>query len=412
MHPFLHESQARGFLHQTTDLEGLNQFLKTRAQPAAYIGFDATAPSLQVGNLVSVMWLRLMQKHGIRPIILLGGATTQIGDPSFRDASRPLLSIETIHHHLQTFQETFSRFIHIGDGATDGILVNNIQWLGGLNYIDFLREYGCHLTINRMLSFDSVRTRLDREQPLTFLEFNYMIFQAYDFLHLSRQYDCWIQMGGSDQWGNIVNGIELIRRADHRTAFGVTSPLVTNAHGAKMGKTADGAVWVHPNQLSPYAYWQFWRNTDDRDVMRYLRLFTDLPLEEIHALSALDGAELNAAKIMLADATTVLAHGRDSLASVHQDVAQLFGSNSCGHIRHDSDASEEWPKMLDALLVELRCVESKGEAKRLIHGRGVTWNGVVLDDPKCSMAFSQEPARLAIGKKKRYLVHCSPMILR
>src|SRR6058998_3055209 len=301
----------RGYIHQVTDAAALDA-LAEKETVTAYIGFDATAPSLHVGNLVSIMMLRRLQQAGHKPIVLMGGGTTKVGDPSGKDESRKLLTAETIDANIASIRRVFEHFLTFGDGPTDAILVNNADWLDKLEYIDFLRDVGPHFTINRMLTFDSVRLRLDREQPLTFLEFNYMILQAYDFLELSRRVSCRVQLGGSDQWGNIVNGIELARRIDGTEIYGVTSPLITTSDGAKMGKTAAGAVWLNANLLSPYDYWQFWRNTADADVGRFLRLFTDLPLEEIAALESLQGAEINDAKIVLATEATTLLHGRDA----------------------------------------------------------------------------------------------------
>src|SRR5205814_1202978 len=298
----------RGYIHQLTDAAALDA-LAAKEVVSAYVGFDATAPSLHVGNLVSIMMLRRLQQAGHRPIVLMGGGTTKVGDPSGKDESRKLLTAEEIDSNIAKIRRVFGRLLTFGDGPSDAIMVNNADWLDTLEYIPFLREVGRHFTINRMLTFDSVKLRLDREQPLTFLEFNYMILQAYDFLELSRRVGCRAQMGGSDQWGNIVNGIELGRRIDGTELFGVTTPLITTADGAKMGKTAQGAVWLDDQLLSPYDYWQFWRNTADADVGRFLRLFTDLPLDEIARLETLPGAEINAAKEELADAATKLLHG-------------------------------------------------------------------------------------------------------
>src|SRR3954466_920655 len=301
----------RGYIHQLTDAGGLDALASKSVVPG-YIGFDATAPSLHVGNLVSIMLLRRLQQAGHKPIVVMGGGTTKIGDPSGKDESRKLLSEETIAANIASIRKSFERFLSFGNGAIDAILVNNADWLDALDYIPFLRDVGPHFTINRMLTFDSVKLRLDREQPLTFLEFNYMILQACDFLELSRRAGCRLQVGGSDQWGNIVNGIELTRRIEGTQLYGVTTPLLTTADGAKMGKTAAGAVWLNPDMLSPYDYWQFWRNAHDRDVGRFLRLFTDLPLDEIARLEALEGSEINTAKKILADEATSLAHGSDA----------------------------------------------------------------------------------------------------
>ena len=301
----------RGYIHQLTDAEGLDS-LAQKAVVTGYIGFDATAPSLHVGNLVSIMLLRRMQQAGHRPIVLMGGGTTKVGDPSGKDESRRLLSEADIAANIASIRKNFESFLTFGDGPTDAIMLDNAEWLDGLEYLPFLREVGRHFTINRMLTFDSVRLRLEREQPMTFLEFNYMILQAYDFLELSRRAGCRLQLGGSDQWGNIVNGIELGRRIDGAELFGLTTPLITTADGAKMGKTAQGAVWLSAEQLSPYDYWQFWRNSDEADVGRFLRLITDLPLDEIGRLESLAGAEINEAKIALANAATAMLHGEQA----------------------------------------------------------------------------------------------------
>src|SRR5690242_18797861 len=299
---------ARGYLHQLTDAAGLDALAARQVVPG-YIGFDATAPSLHVGNLVSIMLLRRLQQAGHKPIVIIGGGTTKVGDPSGKDEVRKLLDAEGIAANIASIRTTFERFLTFGDGPTDAVMVNNDEWLGKLGYIDFLRDVGRHFTINRMLTFDSVKLRLDREQPLTFLEFNYMILQAYDFLELSRRYGCRLQLGGSDQWGNIVNGIELTRRIDGTELYGATTPLITKADGSKMGKSVSGAIWLNEDQLPAYDYWQFWRNTDDRDVGRFLKLFTDVPLDEIARLEALEGAEINEAKKVLADAATALCRG-------------------------------------------------------------------------------------------------------
>src|SRR4051812_19826220 len=301
----------RGYIHQVTDCAALDALAEKQIVPG-YVGFDATAPSLHVGNLVQIMQLRRLQQAGHKPIVLMGGGTTKVGDPSGKDEGRILLTSEQIDANIAGIRNVFERFLTFGDGPTDAVMLNNAQWLDGLQYIDFLREVGRHFTINRMLTFDSVKLRLDREQPMTFLEFNYMILQAYDFLELSRLAGCRLQMGGSDQWGNIVNGIELGRRIDGAELYGVTTPLIETADGAKMGKTAAGAVWLSPDLLSPYDYWQFWRNAADADVGKFLRLFTDLPLDEIAGLEALQGAEINEAKIALATEATALLHGREA----------------------------------------------------------------------------------------------------
>jgi tyrosyl-tRNA synthetase len=298
---FVQRVTERQYLHQCTDLEALDAEAKKRPL-TAYIGFDCTAPSLHAGSLVSIMLLRLFQQTGHKPIVLMGGGTTRVGDPSGKDESRKMLDDAAIAANMAGIKSVFEKFLTFGDGPTDAVMVNNADWLDKLNYIDFLRDYGPHFTINRMMTFDSVRLRLEREQPLTFLEFNYMILQAYDFVELSKRYSCDLQMGGSDQWGNVINGVELGRRTANKHLFGLTTPLLTTASGAKMGKTADGAVWLNAEQLSPYDYWQYWRNSEDADVGKFLRLFTDLPIPEIERLEKLEGAEINDAKKILADA--------------------------------------------------------------------------------------------------------------
>src|SRR6185295_13079391 len=314
---------ARGYIHQLTDAAGLDALAQAQVVPG-YIGFDATGPSLHVGSLVQIMLLRRMQQAGHKPIVLMGGGTTKIGDPSGKDESRKLLTDAEIEANIASIKRAFERFLAFGDGATDAIMADNGDWLDALAYIPFLREVGTRFTINRMLTFDSVRLRLDREDPMTFLEFNYMILQAYDFLELSRRAGCRLQMGGSDQWGNIVNGIELARRSDGTQLYGLTTPLITTADGGKMGKTEKGAIWLNPDMLSPYDYWQFWRNAQDADVGKFLRLFTDLPLDEIARLEALGGAEINEAKKTLADAATAMAHGKEAAAGAAETARKTF----------------------------------------------------------------------------------------
>src|SRR6476469_627752 len=319
----------RGYIHQVTDAAALDALAARQIIPG-YIGFDATASSLHVGSLLVIMLLRRLQQAGHKPIVLMGGGTTKVGDPSGKDESRKLLSAEQIDANIASIRRVFEHFLTFGDGPTDAIIVNNADWLDTLEYIPFLRDVGRHFTINRMLTFDSVRLRLDREQPLTFLEFNYMILQAYDFLELSRRVGCRAQMGGSDQWGNIVNGIELGRRIDGTELFGVTTPLITTADGAKMGKTAAGAVWLDETLLKPYDYWQFWRNTQDADVGKFLRLFTDLSIEDIGRLEALSGAEINQAKIVLATEATALLHGREAAEAAERTAAETFAGSGVG----------------------------------------------------------------------------------
>ncbi len=320
---FLHEATERGFVFQCTDTEGLDAALRAGTL-TAYIGFDCTADSLHVGSLVQIMILRLLQRHGHRPLVLMGGGTTRIGDPSGKDETRQLLTSEQIAANMAGIRRCFDPFLHFGDGPTDALTANNDDWLSALGYIPLLREVGTHFTVNRMLSFDSVRIRLDREHPLTFLEFNYMILQSYDFRELYRRYGCTLQIGGSDQWGNIVCGIDLTRRTDNKTVYGLTTPLIATASGAKMGKSVQGAVWLTRDRLSPYEYWQFWRNTEDADVGRFMRLFTDLPLAEIARLEALGGTEVNEAKKILATEATSLAHGAEAAADAAETARLTF----------------------------------------------------------------------------------------
>jgi tyrosyl-tRNA synthetase len=372
----------RGFLHQATDLEGLDA-LAAREPLTAYIGFDCTADSLHVGNLVGIMLLRLVQRTGHRPIALVGGGTTKIGDPSGKDESRQLLDETTLAGYIAGVRRSLEAFLRFGDGPGDALLVNNDAWLSELRYIDFLREYGRHFTINRMLTFDSVRLRLEREQPLTFLEFNYMVMQAYDFLELARRFDCRLQMGGSDQWGNIVNGVELARRVDGRTLFGATTPLITTATGAKMGKTAEGAVWLNEPRLAAFAYWQYWRNTADADVGKFLRLFTELPLPEIARLEALQGAELNEAKVILANEATKLCRGEVAAKTAADAARAVFASEGdAAGLPTTEVARAEFSRGINVadLLSRTGLAASKGEARRLIRGGGARLNDARIDD--------------------------------
>jgi tyrosyl-tRNA synthetase len=389
----------RGYIHQVTDPDGLDALAAAQVVPG-YIGFDATAPSLHVGNLVSIMLLRRLQQAGHKPIVVMGGGTTKIGDPSGKDESRKLLTEEAIAGNIASIRRCFERFLVFGDGPTDAILVNNADWLDALAYIPFLRDVGPHFTINRMLTFDSVRLRLEREQPLTFLEFNYMILQAYDFLELSRRAQCRLQLGGSDQWGNIVNGIELTRRIDGTPLYGVTTPLITTADGAKMGKTAAGAVWLNAEQLSPYDYWQFWRNADDRDVGRFLRLFTDVPLDEVARLEALEGSEINTAKKVLADEATALAHGAAAAGAAAETARRTFEEGSTGEALPTLKVAGEI-SLVDAL-VGLGLCASKNEARRLIQQGGARVDGEAVgeDGP---VAVKGE-VRISAGKKKHGLL--------
>ncbi|MBV9884002.1 MAG: tyrosine--tRNA ligase [Sphingomonadaceae bacterium] len=389
----------RGYIHQVTDPEGLDALARKEIVPG-YIGFDATGPSLHVGSLVQIMLLRRMQQAGHKPIVLMGGGTTKIGDPSGKDESRRLLTPETINANIASIRRVFERFLTFGDGPTDAIMADNADWLDALQYIPFLRDVGPHFTINRMLTFDSVRLRLEREQPLTFLEFNYMILQAYDFLELSRRAACRLQLGGSDQWGNIVNGIELTRRIDGTQLYGVTTPLITTADGGKMGKTERGAVWLNADQLGPYDYWQFWRNTQDADVGKFLRLFTDLPLDEIARLENLQGAEINDAKKVLADAATAMLHGEEAAAAAAESARRTFEEGAAGEALPTLKVEGEIG-LVDAL-VGLGLVASKKEARRLIEQGGARVDGETAGEDVAIKVAGD--VRISAGKKKHGLL--------
>ncbi|MEE4450351.1 tyrosine--tRNA ligase [Novosphingobium resinovorum] len=389
----------RGYIHQLTDAEGLDAYAAKQVVPG-YIGFDPTAPSLHVGHLVSIMMLRQLQRAGHKPIVLMGGGTGKIGDPSFKDEARKLLTEDLIKENVASIRRVFERFLTFGDGPSDAIMVDNADWLDKLEYIPFLRDIGQHFSINRMLSFDSVKLRLDREQSLSFLEFNYMILQAYDFLELSRKAGCRLQMGGSDQWGNIVNGVELSRRVDGTQVYGLTTPLLTNADGTKMGKTVGGAVWLNEDQLSHFDYWQFWRNTDDRDVGKRLRLFTDLPLDEIERLEALEGNEINAAKIVLANEATKLCRGEEAAKSAEATAQATFAGGGMGGDLPTIEVGADGIR-LGAACVELGFVASNGEAKRKIAENAVRLDDVAVDDPALLVTVPAGTSRkLSLGKKK------------
>jgi len=387
----------RGYIHQLTDAAGLDALASKQVVPG-YIGFDATAPSLHVGSLVQIMLLRRLQQAGHKPIVLMGGGTTKVGDPSGKDESRKLLTAETIADNIASIRRVFERFLTFGDGPSDAIMVNNDDWLAKLGYVDLLREVGPHFTINRMMTFDSVKLRLEREQPLTFLEFNYMILQAYDFRELALTQACRLQMGGSDQWGNIVNGIELTRRMNGIEVFGVTTPLLTTADGAKMGKTAAGAVWLNEDALPGYDFWQYWRNTDDRDVGKFLRLFTDLPLDEIARLEALPGAEINQAKIVLANEVTRLCRGDEAAKAAEATAAATFAGGGVGDDLPVLPLPAGGIGLVDAL-VEIGFAASRGEAKRLIAGGGARIDGASVTDEAHHIPGGAE-LRISAGKKK------------
>jgi len=392
----------RGYIHQATDAAGLDA-LAGKEIVTGYIGFDATAPSLHVGSLVQIMMLRRLQQAGHKPIVLMGGGTTKVGDPSGKDESRKLLTEADIQGNIASIRRVFEHYLTFGDGPTDAILVDNDQWLGDLNYLELLRTVGPHFTINRMMTFDSVKLRLEREQPLTFLEFNYMILQAYDFRELSRRMGCRLQLGGSDQWGNIVNGIELTRRMDGTEVFGVTTPLITTADGAKMGKTASGAVWLNADQLSAYDYWQFWRNTADADVVKFLKLFTDLPLERIDELSRVEGQAINDAKIVLANQATAMLHGRDAAAAAEETARQTFAEGGSGGDLPTLSVEGGKIGVVQAL-TGLGFAASNGEARRKIGAGAVKLNDQTVSDPQLEISVGGEPLKLSLGKKKHGLL--------
>jgi tyrosyl-tRNA synthetase len=413
---FLAAAQERGFLHQCTDLEALDARLAARggrtAGPVlAYVGYDCTADSLHVGSLVSIMLLRLFQKYGHRPIVLLGGGTSRIGDPSGKDEARRLLSAAEIARNMAGIRRIFDKFIAFGDGPSGAILANNADWLDELLYIPLLRDVGRHFSVGRMLSQESVRLRLERQEPLSFLEFNYMILQAYDFRELSRRLGCELQIGGSDQWGNIVAGIELARKSDGKTLYGLTTPLITTASGAKMGKTAQGAVWLNAERFSPYQYWQFWRNTEDADVGRFLRLFTELPLAEIEKLEALEGAELNEAKKILATEATALCHGRDAAQAAEETARAVFKEGgSAGELPQVVIARDSLARGVAAfeLFVRAGLAASNGEARRLIRSGGARVNDRQVKNETEPVSLSDvDPngyIKLSAGRKRHALV--------
>ena len=400
--PLLRLLEERGYIHQATDAEALDA-LASREIVTGYIGFDATAPSLHVGSLVQIMMLRRMQQAGHKPIVLMGGGTTKVGDPSGKDESRKLLTEDDIQTNIASIRQVFEHYLTFGDGPTDAIMVDNDEWLGKLAYLDLLRTVGPHFTINRMMTFDSVKLRLDREQPLTFLEFNYMILQAYDFRELSRRAGCRLQLGGSDQWGNIVNGIELTRRMDGTEVFGVTTPLITTADGAKMGKTASGAVWLNADQLPAYDYWQFWRNTADADVVKFLKLFTDLPLERIDELGRLEGQAINDAKIVLANEATAMLHGREAAKAAAETARRTFDEGAAGGDLPTLNVPEGSIGIVSAL-TGLGFAASNGEARRKIGEGAVKLNGETVSDPQLEIAVGEEPLKISLGKKKHGLL--------
>ncbi|MGE5270843.1 MAG: tyrosine--tRNA ligase [Thiohalocapsa sp.] len=407
---FLAAAQERGYIHQCTDAAALDARLQA-GPVVAYIGYDCTADSLHIGNLTGIMLLRLFQQSGHKPIVLMGGGTTKIGDPSGKDESRQLLDDAQIARNMAGIRQVFAKFLAFGDGPTDAVMVNNADWLDELRYIPLLRDVGRHFSVNRMLTQDSVRLRLDRDQPLSFLEFNYLILQAYDFVELARRYGCVLQMGGSDQWGNIIAGVELGRRSDGRTLFGLTTPLVTTASGAKMGKTAQGAVWLNAERLSPYDYWQFWRNTEDDDVARFLHLFTELPLPEIARLERLADAEINEAKKVLATEATALAHGRAAADAAAETARSVFEAGGAGEALPQvavPRAALERSLPAFELFVRAGLAASNGEARRLIKGGGARINDTVVGGELQPVSLADVDAdghiKLSAGRKRHALV--------
>ncbi len=405
---FMRVMFERGFVADCTDYQALDEALVKGVVPA-YIGYDATAPSLHVGHLMNIMVLRWLQKTGHKPITLMGGGTTKVGDPSFRSEERPLLTPEAIDRNIDGLKQVFARYLAYGNGPTDAIMLNNAEWLDGLNYLDFLRDIGRHFSVNRMLSFESVKSRLDREQSLSFLEFNYMILQAYDFLEIHRRYGCLLQMGGSDQWGNIINGIDLTRRVIDAEIFGLTTPLLTTSDGRKMGKSASGAVWLNGDMLSPYEFWQFWRNTTDADVGRFLKIFTELPVEECDRLGSLGGSEINQAKIILANLATGLLHGAEAAAAAEATAREVFEKGGIGDdlptVTLEPSELAEGVGIVQ-LFVRAGLAASGKDAKRLIAEGGAKVNDEIVTDAALRFGASHlvEPLKLTAGKKRHALV--------
>jgi tyrosyl-tRNA synthetase len=407
---FLDELKARGYIHQVTDEAGLGKLARS-GRMTGYIGFDCTAPSLHVGNLLGIMMLRKLQQAGHKPIVLIGGGTTKVGDPSGKDESRKLLSDAEIAANIGGIESVFGKFVSFGQSGSDALMVNNADWLDELNYIDFLRDYGRHFSVNRMLSYDSVKLRLEREQPLSFIEFNYMVLQSYDFVELYRRFGCRLQMGGSDQWGNIINGIELGRRTNGVELFGLTTALLTTASGAKMGKTASGAVWLNPDMLSPYDYWQYWRNTEDADVGRFLKLFTEVPLDEVDRLASLQGAELNEAKKVLATEATALLHGREAADRAEGTARATFEQGTLSETLPTFEiARAELERGWGVLTANTHVgfVPSTSEARRQIKGGGLKVNDKTVTDEKRLLTLADlTPGgviKLSLGKKRHVLI--------
>ncbi len=406
---FMRVMIERGFLADCTDYQGLDEALN-QGMRAAYIGFDATAKSLHVGSLIQIMMLRWFQKTGHQPITLMGGGTTKVGDPSFRADERPLLTPDQIDNNIAGIKRVFAAYVDYEQQGNPALMINNAEWLDGLNYLDFLRDIGRHFSVNRMLSFESVKSRLDREQSLSFLEFNYMILQAYDFLELNQRYDCILQMGGSDQWGNIVNGIDLTRRVIEHQVFGLTSPLLTTSDGKKMGKSQSGAIWLNPDMLSPYEFWQFWRNTTDADTGRFLKLYTELPVDECERLGTLQGSDINAAKIILANEVTTLLHGADAAKAAEETAREVFEKGGVGDDLPTLDLTQDEVAgdgiSIVQLLVRAGLAKSGKEAKRLISENGARMDDAPLTDAGLMLRADTlaNPVKLSAGKKRHALV--------
>lgn len=399
---------TRGFLQDCSDLQGLDEKLLEGCMPA-YIGFDATADSLHIGSLIQIMMLRWLQRTGHKPLPLMGGGTTKIGDPSGKDESRQLITTDKINRNINGIQKVFEKYLSFGESSTDAKIINNAEWLDKLNYIEFLRDIGKHFTINRMISMESVKLRLDREQPLTFLEFNYMLLQAYDFMELNNRYEVSLQMGGSDQWGNIVNGIDLTRRLNKKSVFGLTTPLLTKADGSKMGKSANGAIWLNSDKLSPYEFWQFWRNTLDADVGKFLKLFTELPVSECDRLGSLEGQEINEAKIILANEVTKLCHGEEAAISSNKTAHKVFTEDGSDDNLPTLEISKL--EVLDGIsftqaLVRTGLVSSGKEAKRIIAGGGAKLNDQVINDAGYMLDATElhKTPKISASKKKHALI--------
>ncbi len=402
---FINIMNERGFIHQITDKANLQKEMITTSI-VGYIGFDCTAPSLHVGSLIQIMMLRWFQKTGNKPIVLMGGGTTKVGDPSGKDSARPLLSSEKIQFNKENIKTIFEKFLKFGENRNNAIMVDNADWLENLNYISFLRDYGSYFSVNKLVNLESVKLRLEREQNLSFLEFNYSLLQAFDFLQLSKNYNCKVQMGGSDQWGNIVTGIDLVRKASSKQAFGLTSPLLTTSSGSKMGKTADGAIWLNNDQLSDWDFWQYWRNTEDLDVIKFLKLFTELPISEIDKLAKLKGAEINEAKIILANEVTKLCRSSEAANKISSSSTKLFNKSETDDALPSVEVSKIEISFIEALKI-LNFLNSNGEARRLIRGNGAKINDVVINDENYILSnkdYENGKVKISYGKKKHGLL--------